>query len=321
MAAFRTRPCAAKRLKLADCGRLEWRMTRWIQSPAYDDAEERKGRERHLCCKADCAGQWSQPGKVLANRSVKQGDRKRDLQDHQCDEGYGTYENARANFGPDDEALHPNARYTPACRENDGRLDRDGYCRAYAWSKQQNADRSEQEADRKYTSAVSDPGLGAQCKRIAHTLAPHTPVVASYPERRRSGLYNPGRCDPLTRRGRTATHAGRGPVSQFAGSDLRLFGHLECVVDCMTAQVTLSVEGLEHVADVNIASGSAHFHATERSEDMYASIDMVLDKLERQIRAAKGATMAKKRGGTTAGQFAAEAENGAPSVNARTSRS
>jgi putative sigma-54 modulation protein len=88
----------------------------------------------------------------------------------------------------------------------------------------------------------------------------------------------------------------------------------------MTAQVTLSVEGLEHIADVNIASGSAHFHATERSEDMYASIDMVLDKLERQIRGAKGATMAKKRGGTTAGQFAAEGEKVAP-VSARTSRS
>jgi len=76
----------------------------------------------------------------------------------------------------------------------------------------------------------------------------------------------------------------------------------------MSAQVTLSVEGLEHVADVGISSGSAHFHATERSEDMYASIDMVHDKLERQIRAQKGATMARKRGGTSAGEFAASAE-------------
>jgi putative sigma-54 modulation protein len=76
----------------------------------------------------------------------------------------------------------------------------------------------------------------------------------------------------------------------------------------MTAQVTLSVEGLEHVVEVGVASGSAHFHATERSEDMYASIDMVHDKLERQIRAQKGATMAKKRGGTSAGEFAANPE-------------
>jgi putative sigma-54 modulation protein len=85
----------------------------------------------------------------------------------------------------------------------------------------------------------------------------------------------------------------------------------------MTAQVTLAVEGLEHVVEVGVSSGSAHFHATERSEDMYASIDMVLDKLERQIRAAKGAVMAKKRGGTSAGEFAASAE-GVPSSSRRT---
>jgi putative sigma-54 modulation protein len=42
----------------------------------------------------------------------------------------------------------------------------------------------------------------------------------------------------------------------------------------------------------------------------------VHDKLERQIRGAKGATMAKKRGGTTAGQFAVH-DVGA---SARTSR-
>ena len=87
----------------------------------------------------------------------------------------------------------------------------------------------------------------------------------------------------------------------------------------MTAQVTLSVEGLEHVADVTINSGSAHFHATERSEDMYASIDLVHDKLERQIRGAKGATISKKRGSTTAGQFAADAEK-ASTVSARASK-
>jgi putative sigma-54 modulation protein len=79
----------------------------------------------------------------------------------------------------------------------------------------------------------------------------------------------------------------------------------------MTAQVTLSVEGLQHVADVTINAGGGHFHATERSEDMYASIDMVLDKLERQIQHQKGTTITKKRGGTTAGEFAAEGERSA----------
>jgi putative sigma-54 modulation protein len=88
----------------------------------------------------------------------------------------------------------------------------------------------------------------------------------------------------------------------------------------MSAQVTIAVEGLEHIAEVGISSGSAHFHATERSNDMYASIDMVLDKLERQIRAQKGADLAKKRHGTSAGEFAASVEN-APSAPASRPRS
>jgi putative sigma-54 modulation protein len=74
----------------------------------------------------------------------------------------------------------------------------------------------------------------------------------------------------------------------------------------MTAQVTLSVEGLEHIADVRIASGSAAYHAAERSGDMYASIDAVIDKLDRQIRDDKGHTISKKRGGTSAGEYAAD---------------
>ena len=72
----------------------------------------------------------------------------------------------------------------------------------------------------------------------------------------------------------------------------------------MTANVTVSVEHRQHVAEVRLSAGDAHFHGTEHSEDMYASIDRVVDKLERQISAAKEAG-SKKRGGPTAGEFAA----------------
>ena len=76
----------------------------------------------------------------------------------------------------------------------------------------------------------------------------------------------------------------------------------------MTAQVTLSVEGLDHIADVRIQSGGSNYHGTESSRDMYASIDLVLDKLERQIHAQKGANVAKKHGGMSAREFAQEVE-------------
>jgi len=74
----------------------------------------------------------------------------------------------------------------------------------------------------------------------------------------------------------------------------------------MTAQVTLSVDALDHIADVNISSGEQHFHAKEKSADMYASIDAVVDKLDRQIQAQKGANIAKKRGAKSAAEVAME---------------
>ena len=64
----------------------------------------------------------------------------------------------------------------------------------------------------------------------------------------------------------------------------------------MKANVTLGLEKLEHVIEVGLSSGSAHYQAKEQSEDMYASIDKVVDKIERQIRGDKGATLSKKRG-------------------------
>ncbi len=76
----------------------------------------------------------------------------------------------------------------------------------------------------------------------------------------------------------------------------------------MTAQVTLSEEGLDHVADVRIQAGGGNYHAHERKEDMMASIDLVIDKLERQIKSDKGASVAKKHGAMSAGEFAQEVE-------------
>ena len=53
----------------------------------------------------------------------------------------------------------------------------------------------------------------------------------------------------------------------------------------MKCQVTLSCKdnGRSHCAEVDVHSGDHHFHAHEQSEDMYATVDKVIDKLERQI--------------------------------------
>jgi putative sigma-54 modulation protein len=76
----------------------------------------------------------------------------------------------------------------------------------------------------------------------------------------------------------------------------------------MTGHVTVSVEGLDAVADIRIQAGGLNFHAHERSSDMYASIDMVVDKIERQIHEAKSSNVARKHGAMSAGEFAVVAE-------------
>jgi putative sigma-54 modulation protein len=65
----------------------------------------------------------------------------------------------------------------------------------------------------------------------------------------------------------------------------------------MKSQVTLSCQQDRlHSVEVDIHAGHAHFHAHETSADMYASIDKVIDKIERQIVSAKGTVTAKKKG-------------------------
>ncbi len=64
----------------------------------------------------------------------------------------------------------------------------------------------------------------------------------------------------------------------------------------LKAQVTVSCKdgNRSHCAEVELHSGDHHFNAHETSEDMYATIDKVIDKLERQITTANEA--AKKKG-------------------------
>ena len=62
------------------------------------------------------------------------------------------------------------------------------------------------------------------------------------------------------------------------------------------AVVVLSLERYLQIADVTLKSGGDVYKGREESEDMYASIDRVYDKLERQIRKSKGTSRARKRG-------------------------
>jgi putative sigma-54 modulation protein len=74
----------------------------------------------------------------------------------------------------------------------------------------------------------------------------------------------------------------------------------------MKGQVTLSCQHDRlHRVEVDIHSGHDHFHAHETCEDMYASIDKVTDKIERQILSAKESVKAKKKGAERAAEHLA----------------
>lgn len=53
------------------------------------------------------------------------------------------------------------------------------------------------------------------------------------------------------------------------------------------ANVVLSVEKFRHIADVNIAGDRLIINGKEETDDMYSAIDMVIDKLESQIKKSK----------------------------------
>lgn len=74
----------------------------------------------------------------------------------------------------------------------------------------------------------------------------------------------------------------------------------------LKAAVTLSVEKGEQTVEVQLDSGSEHYTARESSDNVYASIDRVADKLEHQVQNTKGAKIAAKRGGVSAGEFASK---------------
>jgi putative sigma-54 modulation protein len=62
------------------------------------------------------------------------------------------------------------------------------------------------------------------------------------------------------------------------------------------ASVVLSVEKFRHIAEINIKGDRLNINGKEETEDMYSSIDMVLDKLEKQIKKSKEKLSEKRPG-------------------------
>jgi len=60
------------------------------------------------------------------------------------------------------------------------------------------------------------------------------------------------------------------------------------------ANVVLSIEKYRHIAEVTLNAGRNVINCTEETNDIYSAIDMVLEKLERQVKKQKEKTRSKK---------------------------
>jgi putative sigma-54 modulation protein len=71
------------------------------------------------------------------------------------------------------------------------------------------------------------------------------------------------------------------PLRQYAhGKVERLSRHFEHVLD---GHVILSVEKLTHRAECTLNLSGKTLHADAEGQDVYAAIDMLIDKLDRQL--------------------------------------
>jgi len=61
----------------------------------------------------------------------------------------------------------------------------------------------------------------------------------------------------------------------------KLRGHFDRVID---ADVVLSVEKHRHIAEITLHANGIRIHGKESSGDMYASVDAVVEKLDKQVR-------------------------------------
>lgn len=71
-------------------------------------------------------------------------------------------------------------------------------------------------------------------------------------------------------------------IRQYAEEKLgKMHKYLESISD---AHVILSLQKYLHIAEITLRADGITIRAEERSQDMYSSLDLVIDKIERQVR-------------------------------------
>lgn len=73
-------------------------------------------------------------------------------------------------------------------------------------------------------------------------------------------------------------------LRKYASRRFEKLGRFIHKTENVEMSVNLSVDKFRHKAEVQIAGDNFNLSAAEQSEDMYATVDMILDKLEAQIK-------------------------------------
>jgi len=74
-------------------------------------------------------------------------------------------------------------------------------------------------------------------------------------------------------------------LKQFVSEKLNKFDRL--FDSPAKAEVLLSVEKFRNIAEINLTGDKLNIIGKEETEDMYAAIDLVMDKIEKQIKKSK----------------------------------
>lgn len=90
-------------------------------------------------------------------------------------------------------------------------------------------------------------------------------------------------------------------LKEYAASRFEKIDKFIGDTDVYELQVNLSVEKFRHKAEVILTADNLHISAYEESEDMYSTIDLVLDKLEAQLKKMRERQKERRRAGTPRG--------------------
>ncbi len=82
-------------------------------------------------------------------------------------------------------------------------------------------------------------------------------------------------------------------IKKFTESHLKKIRKI--LGEAIEVHVIFTVEKYRHIAEINLKSKSFKIHAIEETSDLYASINVVLEKIERQALKYKGKYITKKR--------------------------